>query len=90
MISGAIQKGVPITVLRLERVVSSLAETPKSASFAFPSRVNKTLPALISYIVNNLTTRRETNNLLCEFSYSHGDRRFQAEWRPTNIESRLP
>ena len=41
-----------MTVLRLERVVSSLAETPKSASFAFPSDVSRTFPALISYSIN--------------------------------------
>lgn len=49
MISGAIQKGVPITVFRLDRVVSSFADTPKSASFALPSFVRRTLPALMSY-----------------------------------------
>lgn len=48
MISGAIQKGVPMTVLRLERVVSSLADTPKSAILAFPSLVKRILPALMS------------------------------------------
>ena len=49
MISGAIQKGVPITVFRLERVVSSLAETPKSAILAFPSLVTRIFPDLMSY-----------------------------------------
>lgn len=50
MISGAIQRGVPITVLWRDRVVSRRADTPKSANFAFPSFVNKTLLALISYV----------------------------------------
>ena len=50
MISGAIQKGVPITVFRFYKVVYSFAETPKSAYFALPSLVRRTLPALMSYV----------------------------------------
>jgi hypothetical protein len=48
MTSGAIQKGVPITVLRLLMVLFSVAETPKSASLAFPSVDSRMLPALRS------------------------------------------
>ena len=55
MISGAIQKGVPITVFLFDRVVSSLAETPKSAILAFPSLVTRIFPAFMSY---EITTRR--------------------------------
>ena len=36
MISGAIQKGVPMRVLRLANVFSSCTETPKSANLAIP------------------------------------------------------
>ncbi len=48
MTSGAIQKGVPMTVLRFETVEESCAETPKSASLALPSRERRMLPALRS------------------------------------------
>ena len=48
MISGAIQKGVPISVLRLEYVLSSWAETPRSASFATPFSVSRMFPDFMS------------------------------------------
>lgn len=38
-----------MTVFRFEKVVSNLADTPKSASLALPSFVSSTFPALISY-----------------------------------------
>ena len=65
MISGAIQKGVPITVLRLERVVSSLADTPKSAILAFPSLVKRILPALMSYPFTKRTHFHSMDFLVC-------------------------
>lgn len=65
MISGAIQKGVPITVLRLERVVSSLADTPKSAILAFPSLVKRILPALMSYPFTKQTHFHSMDLLVC-------------------------
>ena len=46
--SGAIQKGVPIIVCRFESVLSSCADTPKSASFATPSSFSRMLPDLMS------------------------------------------
>ena len=45
---GAIQKGVPIIVCRFESVLSSCADTPKSASFATPSSFSRMLPDLMS------------------------------------------
>mmetsp|Transcript_25284 Transcript_25284/g.83050 ORF Transcript_25284/g.83050 Transcript_25284/m.83050 type:complete len:370 (-) Transcript_25284:236-1345(-) len=49
MTSGAIQKGVPVNVLRfMQRVCVSEADTPKSASPTSPSAVKSTFAALIS------------------------------------------
>eukprot|EP00160_Parvularia_atlantis_P015224 Unigene4241_Nuclearia_a/m.12917 Unigene4241_Nuclearia_a/g.12917 ORF Unigene4241_Nuclearia_a/g.12917 Unigene4241_Nuclearia_a/m.12917 type:complete len:351 (+) Unigene4241_Nuclearia_a:896-1948(+) len=46
--SGAIQYGLPMTVLRLLSVLVSCAETPKSASLTAPSCVRSRLPPLMS------------------------------------------
>ena len=46
--SGAIQKGVPITVPRREMVLPRRAETPKSASLIIPDSESRRLPALTS------------------------------------------
>lgn len=50
-------------MFRFEKVVSSLAETPKSASLALPSFVSSTFPALISYGIT-LSIQRYAVNLL--------------------------
>ena len=52
-----------MTVFRFEKVVSSLADTPKSASLALPSFVSSTFPALISYGIT-LSIQRYAVNLL--------------------------
>mmetsp|Transcript_45517 Transcript_45517/g.67077 ORF Transcript_45517/g.67077 Transcript_45517/m.67077 type:complete len:228 (-) Transcript_45517:209-892(-) len=48
MTSGAIQKGVPINVLRLASVSFSCVHTPKSASLTAPSSVKRILLHLMS------------------------------------------
>ncbi|KAL1512152.1 hypothetical protein AB1Y20_005420 [Prymnesium parvum] len=46
--SGAIQKGVPITVPRRDIVSPSFADTPKSASLIVPCSFKSRLPAFTS------------------------------------------
>jgi hypothetical protein len=48
MTSGAIQKGVPMTVPRRDMVDAICAATPKSASLMVPLSERSRLPALMS------------------------------------------
>lgn len=79
--SGAIQKGVPITVFLLEIVESNWAETPKSASFAYPLSVNKMLPALMSY------SKEKGWKRLCESSCVHEDKQRLIKLEKSQVES---